>query len=145
MLPPKVIDKLFFRLSNVYGSQWTNLWRDNDIDEVKELWRDELGYFANNLEAFAWALAHLPERVPNLVQFKKLCFDAPMVNQALAIDYGKPAPIPQEIAQELKKITAPREFDHKAWAHRVLNDANNGIKRAPLSIRFAKEALNIKI
>jgi hypothetical protein len=145
MLPPKVIDKLFFRLSNVYGSQWTNLWRDNDIDEVKELWRDELGYFANNLDAFAWALNHLPERVPNLVQFKKLCFDAPMVNQALAIDYTKPAPIPAEIAQELKKITTPRTVDDKAWAHKILKDADGGIKRAPLSVRFAKEALNIKI
>jgi hypothetical protein len=145
MLPPKVIDKLFFRLSNVYGSQWTNLWRDNDIDEVKELWRDELGYFANNLEAFAWALAHLPERVPNLVQFKKLLNDAPTANAAPAIDYGKAAPIPEAIAVELKKIAQPREVDYKAWAKKILNDVEQGIKRRPIAVRFAKEALNIKI
>jgi hypothetical protein len=145
MLPPKVIDKLFFRLSNVYGSQWSSLWKDNDIEEVKDLWAEELGFFAHRLEAFAWALDHLPDRPPNLIQFKKLCFDAPTPHQDLAIDYTKAAPIPQAIAQEMKKITQPREVDHKAWAKKILADVENGIPRRYISVRFAKEALGIKI
>lgn len=145
MLPPKVINKLFFRLSNVYGSQWSSLWKDNDIEEVKDLWADELRFFANRLDSFAWALDHLPDRPPNLIQFKKLCFDAPAPHQAPAIDYAKPAPIPEAIAVEMKKIAAPQTVDHKAWAMRILADVDNGIPRRYISVRFAKEALGIKI
>jgi hypothetical protein len=145
MLPPKVINKLFFRLSNVYGSQWSQLWKDNDIEEVKDLWADELGYFAHRLDSFAWALDHLPDRPPNLVQFKKLLNDAPTPHQDLIIDYTKAAPIPEAIAQEMKKINQPREVDHKAWAKKILADVENGIPRRYISVRFAKEALGIKI
>jgi hypothetical protein len=144
-LSPIVIDRLFAALFNIYGSQWLHQWKDNDITEVKAFWAEQLGFYANNLTAIAWALEHLPDRAPNLIQFKKLCNDAPALNQAPAIDYTKAAPIPQAIAVELKKITAPRETDHKAWAKRILKDVEDGIKRAPISVRFAKEALNIKI
>tara|TARA_R110000868_G_C10686056_1_gene747881 strand:+ start:133 stop:570 length:438 start_codon:yes stop_codon:yes gene_type:complete len=145
MLPPKVINKLFFRLSNVYGSQWSSLWKDNDIEEVKDQWADELGFFAHQLEAFAWALDHLPERAPNLVQFKKLLYDMPTPHQDLAIDYTKAAPIPEAIAVEMRNIKATPVVDHKAWAKRILADVDNGIPRRYIAVRFAKEALGIKI
>jgi hypothetical protein len=144
-LSPTVIDRLFAALFNIYGSQWLHQWKDNDLAEVKAFWADQLGFFADNLPAIAWALDHLPDRPPNLIQFKKLCFDAPIANQDLAIDYTQAAPIPQAIAQEMKKITQPREVDHKAWAKRILADVENGIPRRYISVRFAKEALGIKI
>ena len=145
MLPPKVINKLFFRLSNVYGSQWSSLWKDNDIEEVKDLWAEELQFFANHLDSIGWALNHLPERVPNLVQFKKLCLEAPFTNPTPAIDYTRPAPIPEAIAVEMKNIKPHPTFDHKAWAKKILADVENGIPRRYISVRFAKEALGIKI
>jgi len=144
-LPQNIIDRLFTVLFNIYGSQWLNQWKDNDINEVKTLWAEQLGFYANHLNSIAWALDHLPDRAPNLVQFKKLVSDAPMANQVEAIDYTKTATIPQAIAEELKKITLPVAKDHKAWAKKILKDVDDGIKRRPIAIRFAKEALGIKI
>lgn len=144
MLPPKVIDKLFLRLSNVYGSQWTGLWRDNDIDEVKDLWADELRYFADRLEAFAWALDHLPERVPNLVEFKKLMMAAPTSKKPDALEWTATTPIPPAISEQLKKVKVPKAVDHKAWAKKILQDVADGIPRRPIAVRFAKEALSIR-
>lgn len=142
MLPTKVIDKLFFRLSNVYGSQWSALWKDNDIAEVKQLWADQLSFYGQHLEAFAWALDHLPERVPNLVQFKKLLSDAPLANRIAAIEYNPAAPIPQAIADEIKTIVASRKYDHKAWAKRILKDVEDGVPRSLVAVSFAKEAMS---
>jgi hypothetical protein len=145
MLPQKVIDKLFLRLSNCYGSQWSSLWKDNDIDEVKDLWAEELNFFADRLEAFAWALDHLPERVPNLIQFKKLLNDAPQDSKPEALEWKPVTALPPAIAQELHKITKPRTADPKDWARKILKDVEDGIPRGNISVRFAKEALGIPL
>ena len=78
-LPTKVIDRLFSRLALTYGSQWMALWQGADLNEVKSLWGSELALFSGRLEAIGWALENLPERAPNLVQFKALCRQAPRV------------------------------------------------------------------
>jgi hypothetical protein len=143
MLPTKVIDKLFLRLSNAYGSQWSSLWKDNDITEVKDLWAEELSFFADHLEAFVWALDHLPDRPPNLIQFKKLLMDAPLANRVQALEFTAVTPMPPAIAKIFKKALTPSQ-DPKAWAKRILKRYENGEKPSNISVRFAKEALNIK-
>ena len=144
-LSTTVIDRLFAALFNIYGSQWLHQWKDNDLNEVKSLWSDQLGFFANHLDSIAWALDHLPDRAPNLVQFKRLCLDAPLAPKVMAIEWQVGTPIPEAIAQELKKVTSPRTVDPKDWARKILKDVEDGIPRIPISVRFAKEALGIKI
>jgi len=144
-LSTTVTDRLFSALFNIYGSQWLHQWKDNDLNEVKSLWSDQLGFFADHLDAIAWALDHLPDRVPNLVQFKRLCLEAPRAPKVQAIEWQVSAPIPEAIAQQLRKVTAPRKVDHKAWAKNILKDVENGGKRSAISVRFAKEALLFKI
>ena len=96
----QIIDKLFLRLSNTYGSFWDSMWALNDIAEVKELWAHELRYYSDNLDVYKWALEHLPERPPNLIQFKKLLSEAPPIPQK----YIPPAPgvpMPEEIKKKI--------------------------------------------
>jgi len=76
-LPVRVIDRLFERLLATYGQQWQGLWSGVPIVDVKSLWAAELALFADRLDAIGWALENLPERPPNLVQFKALCRQAP--------------------------------------------------------------------
>jgi hypothetical protein len=142
-LSTAVIDRLFAALFNIYGSQWLNQWKDNDLGEVKVLWSDQLGFFANHLDSIAWALDHLPDRAPNLVQFKRLCMDAPKHSQVEALEWKATSPIPANIAKELKKIAQPTKQDPKAWAHRILKRVEMGEKPSSISVRFAKEALGL--
>ena len=96
----QIIDKLFLRLSNTYGRFWDSMWALNDIAEVKELWAHELRYYSDNLDKYKWALEHLPEKPPNLIQFKKLLSEAPPPPQK----YIPPAPgvpMPDEIKKKI--------------------------------------------
>lgn len=95
-LPTKVIDRLFGRLALTYGAQWMALWQGADLNEVKSLWGAELAPFADRLEAIGWALENLPERAPNLVQFKALCRSAP-APQAPAL------PLPEANPQRMRE------------------------------------------
>lgn len=50
---------------------------DAGLENAKFTWAEELADFANKPEAIAYALAHLPERMPNCIKFKELCKGAP--------------------------------------------------------------------
>ena len=98
-LPTRVIDRLFDRLASIYGQQWMALWGALPINDVKSLWAHELQGFAHRLEAIAYALDHLPERPPNLVQFKALCRQAPYLEP-------EPLPAPPADPERVKRAVA---------------------------------------
>jgi hypothetical protein len=50
---------------------------DAGLENAKATWAEELGGFVKWPEAIAYALEHLPERVPNCIKFKELCRMAP--------------------------------------------------------------------
>jgi len=143
-LPINVIDKLFFRFSNIYGSQWMHMWKDNDLSEVKVLWADQLYYYAEHLDAFRWALDNLPERPPNLIEFKKLLSSAPRIDQAEALSWVSGVPMPEFVAVEMKKLSVkPAGGDSKAWAKRILKRLSDGERPAAVAVTFAKQALGV--
>lgn len=85
ILPPSWVDRIFARLDNIYGTEFTRLYSrvingtDEGIEAAKTTWAEELGHFVEWPEAIAWALDinNLPERPPNLVTFLKICRTAP--------------------------------------------------------------------
>lgn len=89
-MPIKAIDRLFDRLGLTYGSAWSRKWEGMPINEVKSLWAHELAYYANHLDAVAWALENLPENCPNVVEFK--------------IFAAKPLNLKNHVYQSLKRI-----------------------------------------
>lgn len=83
-LPAVWVDRLFFRLQGVYGKDFTTQFMlmdsaGNDIGlaNAKQVWSEELGGFSEHPEAIAYALENLPERMPNVIQFREICRKAP--------------------------------------------------------------------
>ena len=102
------IDRLFERLSMTYGIAWDNSLGTAPLNEIKSFWMHGLSGFLQNKEsmmAISWALNHLPERPPNLVQFKNLCYQAPAVERP---QLPSPPADPERVKQELAKFSGFR-------------------------------------
>ena len=83
-LPNAWVEKIFARMQGIYGRDFTGQFStgmvngiDAGLENAKATWADELGSFIKWPEAIAYALEHLPERVPNCIKFKELCRMAP--------------------------------------------------------------------
>ena len=148
MISHKAIDRLFERLTATYGSAWTRMWADVPVTDVKTAWAHELAAFANNLNAIAWALENLPDRCPNLIEFKTLCKHAPRPEiQAL----GEPKAPADVVDRELAKIAAEAfkspvddrgHIDHKRWAKKLKARHDKGEVLSMVQVRMYKAALD---
>ena len=83
-LPNAWVEKIFARLQGIYGREFVGQYStgmvngiDAGLENAKATWAEELGSFVKWPEAIAYALEHLPERVPNCIKFKELCRMAP--------------------------------------------------------------------
>lgn len=143
----KAIDRLFERMAATYGAQWTRMWGDVPIGDVKTAWAHELSPYAQRLESVAWALENLPPKVPNVIEFKMICRQAPLPPEK---QLPAPKADPERLARELSKLADMKKqaksyaIDHKAWAKRLIEMSDQGIKVRPICLRFAKDALRIK-
>lgn len=145
-LPLKAIDRLFERLTATYGRDFTGRFDGVDQNELKALWAHELSGFADKLSMVAWALENLPERAPNIIEFRNLCRKAPAPEVKRL---PEPKADPERVRAELAKLspvvanikTPSVAYDHKAWAKRLIALADSGQKLNPTTLRFAKEAL----
>lgn len=143
-LPLKAIDRLFDRLTATYGRDFTGKFEGIEQSALKASWAHELSGFADKLTMLAWALENLPERCPNVIEFRNLARRAPAPE---APRLPQPKADPARVAAELAKLgpaisaqTGP--VDHKAWAKRLLARHEAGEKPNPTSLRFAREALH---
>ena len=138
------IDRLFERPSMFYGNAWDNSLGSAPLNEIKSFWMHELAGFLKSKEAMmsiSYALDHLPERPPNLVQFKNLCMQAP-VFKPLALP--EPAANPERVKQELAKLAPLRMgpgVDPKEWARRILDEYAAGRKKPVAVVQMARDAL----
>jgi hypothetical protein len=139
----KAIDRLFKRLAATYGAAWDRSLGESPIGDVKTVWAHELSAYANSLHRIAWALENLPERCPNVIEFKKLCYSAPSPE---ALKLPEPKADPARLAAELAKLAPLREklsapaqrVDYKQWARDLLANPSSG---TPATIAMAKRAL----
>ena len=140
------IDRLFERLSMTYGIAWDNSLGTAPLNEIKSFWLHELSGFLKSKEsmmAISWALNHLPERPPNLVQFKNLCHQAPAVEKPKLLE---PPADPERVKQELAKFSGLRmgpKIDPKDWARKILADYDAGVKRPVAVVQMARDALRM--
>ena len=98
--------------------------------------------FARNLEPLRYALRNLPERCPNVVQFRAIanCCPLPEFKQleAPAADPAKVAQATAQLGQAAKAMTAQRQ-DPRAWARRILERVAAGEKVG----RYARESAEV--
>jgi hypothetical protein len=146
-LPIAAIERLFDRLIMTYGSEFKNKWDKVPLSEVKSAWSYELASFSSNLKAIGWALENLPEKCPNLIEFKNLCKQAPRPQiESLSAPKADSSVVDRElekIAQTAFKAVSQKTntADHKQWAKKLKGRHDSGEKLSTLQIRFYKEAL----
>ena len=157
-LPLPWVDRIFEKLTLVYGQAFLARWRDVDLLAVKSDWAHELAGFAPKegeggaasagAQAIAYALANLdPATPPSVLQFRALARRAPAPTVSRL---PEPKADPERVAAELAKLApivatvrAAAPVDHKAWAKRIVARHNEGDRINPTSLRFANEALGL--
>lgn len=77
-LPDAWVQRIFARLSVVYGRDFLSRWEGQDLSIVMSDWARELAGFDANPAAIAHALEHLPaDKAPNALQFRAMCLAKP--------------------------------------------------------------------
>lgn len=150
-LPSKWIDKIFEKLTLVYGRDFTAKYDNISIIDVKSEWCDLLGGFYDQPEAIAFALDHLPDtRAPNVLEFRSLCRQSPRHSSALL-----PAPKADRsvVEDQLRKMASSAfknpvnergEVDHKRWAKRLKERHGKGEKLNLVQVNAYRKALDIR-
>jgi hypothetical protein len=142
-LPTAWVDRIFDKLTLVYGQAFLRKWDSIDINAVKSDWAHELSGFENHPKAIAWALQNLsPEKAPNALEFKFLARRAPP-DELPRLE--APKADPERIAAELAKLAPilkkPPVRSNVEWAKAIVARHDAGGKVAPMTLRMAREAL----
>lgn len=149
-IPIQAIERLFDRLLLSYGSEFSNKWGGLNPAEVKTNWAHELAFCADDLNMIGWALQNLPDRCPNLIEFKTLVKNAPR-RARIALEATKASA--DVVDREMAKIASeafklPRDekgkVDHKRWAKKLKERHERGEPLITFQIKAYKQALDIK-
>lgn len=143
-LPIVAIDRLFARLHATYGAAWDRAMGSVPVADAKAAWAHELGGFAGRLQDVAWALEHLPERCPNVIEFRNLCRLAPAAEVA---QLPAPPADPERIRAEMAKLgpMARQSLSvgggaaNRNWAKRILERVAAGERVG----RYARESAQV--
>lgn len=145
-LPEPTLERLFIRLSATYGAAWDRSMGSSPISDVRTVWAHELSGFAERLQDIAWALENLPERCPNVLEFKAMCRRAPMPEMArIEVAMANPELVKAELAklQPLRRgFVAQRE--DKNWARLIVARAKAGDPIRAITLQFARQALGLE-
>lgn len=147
-LPSKVIDRLFSRLAVTYGAAWDRNMGSAPLIDVKTCWAHELAGFDSEegLKSVAWALENLPERCPNVIEFRALCRRSPLPERK---QLEAPKADPVVVAAALDRALGVRQaivsnaHDPKAWARARVERAKAGDPVRPITLKFARQALGL--
>jgi hypothetical protein len=73
-LPDAWIERIFDKLTLVYGHQFLSRWDGLSLEKVKANWAAELSRFQQNPNALGYALENLPPgKAPTVLEFRALC------------------------------------------------------------------------
>lgn len=145
-LSVETIDRLFTRLMATYGAAWDRSLGSVPLQDVKTVWAHELAGFADHLRDIAWALENLPERCPNVLEFKALCRRAPLPEvPRIEAPKANPELVKAELAklQPMLARVVPQAHD-KDWARALVSRANAGEWVRPISLKLARQALHLE-
>lgn len=139
-LPLAWVEKVFRKLTVVYGRDFMTRWEGQEINDVIEDWAEELAGFVNWPEAIAWALKNLPDsKPPTVLEFRALCFKAPKPERlALPEPAADPAFAKQVLGQVSRKPAGVNAYTD--WIRRGLADLEAGVRKSPTVERMIREA-----
>lgn len=146
----KAVDHIFDRLMATYGNDFMRRWEGQDALAIKACWAHELAGYAGDRERMlpiAWALENLPEKPPNVIEFRSLCRRAPPPDMPRL---PEPKADPQRLAAELAKLAPLKAAVLRdgppypmGWARRLLERHERGEKVSAYPLRCAREVLGV--
>lgn len=133
---------LFSELWAIYGAAWVRSHGDAPLADTKAVWRKHLdGFTAGDIK---YALAHLPSRCPNVLEFRDLCRAAP---KAEPKQLPRPAQDPQKVAEVVggvkSKLTKLPAVDPKGWALKLKARHERGEKLGSHQVHAYRQALGL--
>ena len=140
-LPASWVERLFDRLSLVYGAHFLGRWSGLDLAAVKASWARELAGFAQHPAALVYGLAHLPaDQPPTVLAFRDLCRPA-LRDERQEPPPALPAPPadPQRVAAIVAAVDRNIVHDPRGWA-RALRDREAAEKVDPPGQRLRMTA-----
>jgi hypothetical protein len=146
-LPAQWTDKIFAKLSLIYGREFTGRWEGMNICDVKSDWSHELDGYEKRPKAISWALQNLPhDRPPTVLEFRRLCNTLP---QEATVFIDAPKADPQRVKAAMAKLSdAPPDThgleDGIEWARRIVRRKEAGEKIVPYSFKLALSALALE-
>lgn len=146
-LSTEVIDRLFSRMAATYGASWDRSLGSAPLAEIKAAWAHELGGFAGKekLQDVAWALENLPEKVPNVIEFRALCRRAPQPEfKQLPAPTQDPKLVAEVVNVVKSKLTQLPAVDPKDWARKLKARHDKGEKLASHQITAYRQALGFE-
>jgi hypothetical protein len=147
----RIVERLFARLSAKYGRAFIAKYEGVDAAAVRADWARELrGYNdPRGGEIIAWALDHLPESVPNSIQFRNLCRQASINrHEALPAPQGKPLTEEQgaKLRTTIAAFGAPKAVGKNLeWADRIMQRVQEGRSPSVCARQMAMHALGLRV
>lgn len=96
-LPLPWVQKIFQKLNLVYGRDFLSRWEGQELGAVMGDWAHELRGFADKPQAIAYALQHLPEKPPTVLQFRAICNASPADDGVLKLTANAYVPTPEQV------------------------------------------------
>jgi hypothetical protein len=138
-LPDGWIDRIFTKLTLTYGQAFLRQYDGVEMADVKANWGHELACFQQSPDAIRHGLEHLPERPPNIVQFRDLC-RIPVKPVLLTNDLP---PVDPKMAALVKDALskAERRIGDREWAERLKSKELAGARLTQYQRACWREAL----
>lgn len=142
-LPMSWVDRIFEKLTLLYGREFVGRWSGAELEQVKADWAHELAGFQAHPWAIAYALQHAPaDRPPTVLQFRALARQAPPPPTPRL---EAPPPNRERAAEALRLAAAglrkAPDAGGLAWAHRILERERAGDPVHHATLRMAREAI----
>lgn len=145
MIHPEVLNRIFKRMAATYGAAWDRSIGSAPIDDIREIWAHELAGFVSKLGDIAWGLENLPEKCPNVLEFRALCRRAPAPElKQLQSPPANPERMKAAITELRGALGQSAQRDPKQWAHDIVSDLKAGKRVPAYRIEAARIALGVK-
>jgi hypothetical protein len=137
----KAVDYVFEKLKTTYGEKWERS-LTTGVDDAKSIWAYQLSVYTQSDETkkcILWACKHLPNHVPNVIEFGSLCRAG---HNLLVVSHQDVEPSSTKITETIKKIKNKKVLVRpKDWAFKLKARHDAGEKLHPYQIACYQEAL----
>ena len=146
----EIVNHVFSKLAAEYGAAWDRSLGNAPLADVKTVWGEKLDSFTETPElkkCVLWALANLPEKCPNSIEFRNLCRQAPS-KEPVALPLPKVNPeIAKMVIEGTKKVlSGSQSIDLRKWAKDILRDHKGGLNRStPTAVGMARRAMGEEV